>query len=245
VSGIDELGAVPLRDAACVLLSGGFDSTVCLYWTHAKYRQVRAVGFDYGQPHRDAELVAAGRAARELSVPFEIVVLADTMRSGLLDGVGKHDPTVAINRAFVPGRNLIFLSVALSRACQWFPAAPRVDLVIGACREDAGGFPDCREQFFDTATKVLSMAVDRDVRVMAPYVRMPKAGILVDVAGRFPSGVAAVQASWSCYRGGKEPCGECTACVMRQKAFAAANLPDLSAAPEMFGGDVERTRRLG
>jgi 7-cyano-7-deazaguanine synthase len=246
MSGIDETGAVKLRHAACVLLSGGYDSTACLYWAHAKYSQVRAIGYDYGQPHRDAELVAAGRAARELGVPFETVVLADTMRSGLLDGVHDYEPgSRAINRAFVPGRNLIFLSVALSRACQWFPVAPEIDLVIGACLEDSGGFPDCREQFFQQASKVLAMAVDRQIRVAAPYVRMPKADILTDVAGRTQSGLDAMQRSWSCYRGGKQPCGACLACKLRGEAFKAAKLDDLAAAPEMTGGDVARERRLG
>jgi 7-cyano-7-deazaguanine synthase len=246
MSGIDEAGALRLRDAAVVLLSGGFDSTACLYWAHSKYRNVRAIGYDYGQPHRDAEVVAAARAARELGIEFEVVALADTMRSGLLDGVTDHAASVSavVNRAFVPARNLIFLSVALSRACQWFPTSNAIDLVIGACKEDAGGFPDCREQFFDTATKVLSMAVDRKIRACAPYVKMPKANILTDVSLRFQSGVAALQTSWSCYRGGKAPCGTCTACVLRAQAFEAGKVEDLCAAPVMTGGDVERARRL-
>lgn len=243
MSGIDETGMVRLRGAACVLLSGGLDSTACLYWAHAKYQHVRAVGFDYGQPHRDAELVAAGRAARELGVPFETVALADTMHGGLLDSVVPHDPTTPLSRAFVPGRNAIFLAIALGWACGWFPCASEIDLVIGACREDGAQFPDCREEFFAASAKALSLAVGRQIRVCVPYVRMPKAGIIADVAGRFPSGVAALQASWSCYAG-KGPCGKCTACVVRAAAFSAAQLDDHAAAPEMFGGDVARDRRL-
>ncbi len=123
MSGIDEKGARPFLGNACVLLSGGMDSTVCLFWALAKFQSVRAVAFDYGQPHRDAELVAAGSLARRHSVPFERVVLADTFASGLLTGVPVHErmPTTAIHRAFVPGRNLVFLSLALARACLWWP----------------------------------------------------------------------------------------------------------------------------
>lgn len=243
MSGIDEAGAARLRDSACVLLSGGMDSTACLFWAHSKYKQVRAIGYDYGQPHRDAELVAAGRIARQLQVPFVTVALADTMRAGLLSGVPSHDPSVAINRAFVPGRNLIFLSVALARACQWFPEPHAIDIVIGACLEDAGGFPDCRPAFFKQASEALSLAVDRPIKVSAPYAKMPKAGIIEDVSLRFASGVRALQTSWSCYAG-SGPCGACTACVLRQQALATHGLEDLAAAPEMTGGDVAREQRL-
>jgi 7-cyano-7-deazaguanine synthase len=224
--------------AACVLLSGGFDSTACLFWAIENFKRVRAVGYDYGQPHRDAELVAAGRVAHLTGIQFETVALADTMRSGLIDGVENHEPgSKAINRAFVPGRNLIFLSVALARACQWFAHEPEIDLVIGACREDAGGFPDCREQFFEQASASLSMAVDRRVRATAPFVRKTKAEILESVRGA--TAVRAMQESWSCYRG-HGPCGLCSACVMRKPAFEAANLEDRSVPPKMTGGDVGR-----
>lgn len=228
--------------AACVLLSGGLDSTACLFWALERFARVRAIGYDYGQPHRDAELTAAGRVARSVSVQFDTVVLADTMRSGLIDGVSNYDPIAAgINRAFVPGRNLVFLSIALARSCQWFSSEPEICIVIGACREDAGGFPDCREDFFIKASEALTMAVDRRVRAICPFVHKSKAEILESV--RCASAVAALQTSWSCYRG-RGPCGNCTACVMRRRAFEQAGIEDLSLPTEMTGGDVERTRRL-
>jgi 7-cyano-7-deazaguanine synthase in queuosine biosynthesis len=73
---------------------------------------------------------------------------------------------------------------------------------------------------------------------------MPKAGILKDVDLRFNSGLADIQESWSCYeRTG--PCGKCTACVLRERAFAAHGLEDLARPPVMHGGDAHRTRQLG
>lgn len=237
---IDERGAVPMRGVACVLLSGGMDSTACLHWARAKYRSVRAVGFDYGQPHRDAELTAAGKLARKWSIPFEVIALADALHSGILNGVPEHEPTptTATHRAFVPGRNLVFLSLALARACQWW-TDHGLDLVIGACAEDAAGFPDCTEQFLRAADRALSVAVDRKVHVNAPYLRMTKEQLLRDVELRFPSGLADVQASWSCYVG-QGPCGKCTACVLRTRALTAKGLPDLCSAPKMHGGDSHR-----
>jgi 7-cyano-7-deazaguanine synthase len=231
---------------ACVLLSGGMDSTACFHWAMANYRDVRAVGFDYGQPQRDAELVPAGRLARRHGIPFEIIALADTLHSGILAGVPKHEstPTTAIHRAFVPGRNLVFLSIALSRAFQWWPEGKELDIVVGCVREDTTGFPDCTEHFIASAETALSAAVDAKVRVAAPYVRMTKAEMLADVARRFQGGIADIQESWSCYDG-KGPCGVCTACALRAQALLGAGLTDLCALPQMSGGDVARGRGLG
>lgn len=240
--GIDEAGAIPMRGNACVLLSGGMDSVACLHWALNQYRDVRALAFRYGQPHADAELTVAGQIARKNGVPFETIHVADALHAGILTRVPEHSEGLAdgLHRAFVPGRNLVFLSLALSRACQWWSGS--VDLVVGSCEEDAGGFPDCREEFLRAAALALSTAVDRKIRVAAPWVRMPKSDILRDVAKRFPSGLADIQASWSCYAG-KGPCGVCTACVVRTRAFEAFGLEDKCAAPIMFGGDVARNRR--
>lgn len=241
---VDQAGAIPMRERACVLLSGGMDSVTCLHWAISHYREVRALGFDYGQPHRDAELTAAGKIARRNGVLFETIAVADALHSGLLTRVPAHaeEGGPALHRAFVPGRNLVFLSLALSRVCQWWPIAiakPDLEIVIGSCLEDAGGFPDCREQFIDAASRALALAVDRDVRIAAPYVRMAKADILRDASKRFPSALVDIQESWSCYAG-KGPCGTCTACVMRVRAFADYGLEDKCAAPVMFGGDTSR-----
>lgn len=228
---------------ACVLLSGGMDSTACLHWALAKYGEVRAVGFDYGQPQRDAELLAAGRVARRRGVPFEIIVLADTLHSGILASVPAHEsaPTTAIHRAFVPGRNLVFLSVALSRAMRWWPETPALDLVIGAVAEDTAGFPDCTRAFLDAARSALSMAVAADVQVMAPFNGVTKAQMLALASYYFPDALADIQESWSCYAG-CGPCGTCTPCVLRASALAEAGLTDLATAPTMTGGDVGRER---
>ncbi len=240
--GIDEAGSIPMRGAACVLLSGGMDSVACLHWAKNQYRDVRALAFRYGQPHADAELVAAGRIAKRNGVPFETIHLGDALHSGFLDRVPAHSegPNNGVHRAFVPGRNAVFQSIALSRGCQWWIGD--FDIVTGSCREDADGFPDCREKFIKENSQSLSSSVDRKIRVAAPWVRMPKADILGDVAKRFPSGLADIQDSWSCYAG-KGPCGICTACVMRARAFEAFGLEDKCAVPVMFGGDTERDRR--
>lgn len=253
MSGIDEKGMIPMRGRACVLLSGGMDSTVCLHWTMQKYREVRAVGFDYGQPQRDSELMAAGKLARRYSIPFEIICLADTLHSGLLASVPVHEQTGSgvVHGAFVPARNMVFLSVALSRAMRWWPDSVNepgvrshqtdITLVIGAVKDDSAGFPDCRREFFEACEKTLSLAVSRAIAVAAPYAKMTKEQMLEDAKGRFGSSIADVQESWSCYTG-KGPCGACTPCVLRKRSFEALGLEDAAAPAVMGGGDVGRER---
>jgi 7-cyano-7-deazaguanine synthase len=173
---IDQAGNMPQRGRACVLLSGGMDSVACLHWALHHYRDVRALVFAYGQPHQDAELTVAGRIARRNRVPFETIAIADALHAGILARVPAHEEglSAGLHRAFVPGRNLVFLSLALSRACQWWPleaisdgrkAGPyEFEIVIGSCLEDAAGFPDCRKKFMDAATMALAMAVETPPR---------------------------------------------------------------------------------
>lgn len=229
---------------ACVLLSGGMDSVAALYWTLDRelpaQRDVRAVGFSYGQAHRDHELVSAGRAAREAGVPFEVIEIADGLHGGILRAVEPHDALhQGVNRAFVPGRNLVFLSLALARACHWWPLAS-FDLVLGSCSEDATGFPDCRVEFLACACGALSAAVDHHVGVLAPFVHSTKAEILSTARALGEAALSAVQRSWSCYHGGRVPCGKCTACSLRARAFSELGIEDLAQPPVMFGGDPGR-----
>ena len=218
------------------------DSTLALHWSKWRYQDVAALAYDYGQPHRDAELVAAERIAADAGVPVTFTRVLG-LNDGLLSGVSDHRDGCGINRAFVPGRNMVFLSLALSHAVGRWPLGD-FDVVIGACAEDSRGFPDCRREFFRAAEKALSAALDRSVGVVAPFIKMTKAEALESADLRFPGAIDAAVSSWSCYRG-KGPCGTCSACVLRDRAFAARGLTDRCADPVMRGGDVHRTRRLG
>lgn len=246
---IDNQGNIPLRsEPALVLLSGGLDSVAALGWAQLKHARVRALTFSYGQPHRDAEVSAAQRSAQARHVPWSELALADAFTGGgFLDGVHHHDPDAAISRAFLPGRNLVFLALALSQAMVMWPSDLRLTIVIGCCREDAGAFPDCSEAFLLSAEKTLTEASGRAIRVSAPWARMPKAGI-VDywiTQQHDEDMLRLVRESWSCYRGAKVPCMTCTACVLRLKALGQNGFrDDICVAPRMHGGDVGREKAL-
>jgi 7-cyano-7-deazaguanine synthase len=246
---IDLAGNIPIcPEPALVLLSGGLDSVAALGWAQIKHARVRAITYSYGQPHRDAEVSAAQRTAAARGVRWSELALADLFSGGgFLDGVHDHEPDAAISRAFVPGRNLVFLSVALSHAMVMWPDELHLTLVIGCCREDAAAFPDCSEAFVKSAAKTLTEASGRTVRVSAPWARMPKAGI-VDywiTQQHDDDMLRLLRESWSCYRGAAAPCMTCTACVLRLKALAANGFrEDIARGAKMRGGDVHREKEL-
>jgi 7-cyano-7-deazaguanine synthase len=227
---------------ACVLLSGGLDSTAALYWALERYDAVRAIGFAYGQPHRDAELALAGRVSSSLGVPYTTLALADALATGagLVGRVEDHrDERGLTNAAFVPGRNVVFLSLAAAHACVWEPSG-RVALVIGACAEDAAGFPDCRRASLDAIAVALRLSTAREIDVVSPFHASTKADILRGYLEN-ASALADLRLSWSCYRGARSgPCSTCTACIVRARAFAEVGVRDASVHPALFGGDPHR-----
>jgi 7-cyano-7-deazaguanine synthase len=209
---------------AMVVLSGGFDSTALLHWALEKYADVAAVSFDYGQPHREAELAAAERVARKR-------LRADVWERVRLTELGPLDPepgTLApgVARAVVPGRNLVLLSYAANRAARrWF--GQDAIILYGANKDDGEGFADCRPAFVERASAVIAAAYDglAQFGVSAPWVELgwSKVDILRWVRTR-PEALLDVRTSVSCYRGVR--CGACDSCARRTKAFSVLELED-------------------
>jgi 7-cyano-7-deazaguanine synthase len=211
---------------AIVLLSGGLDSTVCTALAAREHDSLLALSFDYGQRHR-AELERAASIARHYGAE-QLVVSIDASQWG---GSALTDPTIAIPEAgaegipatYVPARNLIFLSVAMGVA----EARDADVVVIGVNALDYSGYPDCRPEFVDsfraTAALALKRGVEgRPVAIDTPLIDRTKADIVrlgVELG-------APLHLSWSCYRDGPVPCGECDACHLRAKGFAEAGVMD-------------------
>jgi 7-cyano-7-deazaguanine synthase len=227
------------------------DSVAALHWFHGANlahesvtRDIRCLLVDYGQPHRDNELFQAERVCERLGVPRARIAIADALRTGLgISGrVTDHDGDSGTNAAFLPCRNLALLSMAVSRACAWWPADRKLEIVIGACKDDADAFPDCRQAFFKSAEHALSLGSERKVSIVAPWLRRTKRELLARFSD-LPEALEDIRRSWSCYRGGAEPCGRCTACVLRAQAFGELGMEDLSTGVTMRGGDVMRASR--
>jgi 7-cyano-7-deazaguanine synthase len=216
---------------AVVLLSGGLDSATALSWAlKTKGWRCACLSFDYGQRHR-RELRAARAVARAARCPLRVVSFRLPWGGSSLLGDGKipaHAPSDIgrgpIPYTYVPARNTIFLSFALS----WADAWGAENIVLGANALDYSGYPDCRPRYLSAFQRTARLGTRlgaegrRPLRVWAPLLRLTKAGI-IKMGARLGT---PYEKTWSCYRGGRRPCGACDSCLLRRKGFQEAKAAD-------------------
>jgi len=215
---------------AVILLSGGLDSTTTLYFAKNYGFKCYALIFDYGQRHR-REIRSAVAVAKHAKVPYQVIKIRLPWKgSSLLDKkdripsnrhIGKSIPTT-----YVPGRNTIFLSFAISYA----EAIGAEAVFIGANAIDYSGYPDCRPQYYKVFQKVIQKGTKaKGIKIVTPLINMKKSQII-----RLGLKLGApLYLTWSCYRGGKYPCGVCDSCRIREKGFR--NLAHLEPATKRRG----------
>lgn len=222
------------KRTAVVLLSGGLDSTTALYWAIERGFSVVALSIRYGQRHV-RELSAARAVARAAKVPIKEVSLTLPWLAGSsLTNPSLRIPDMPLREigrggipsTYVPGRNTIFLSLAVSLA----DAAGAEAIVIGANALDYSGYPDCRPPFINAFGKVAVEGTKRGsegkpLKILAPLLRLDKRGVV-----RLAQKVGApLRLTWSCYSGKAKPCGECDSCKLRAKGFREAGVEDPAA----------------
>jgi 7-cyano-7-deazaguanine synthase len=213
---------------ALVVLSGGQDSTTCLYWAVDRFgrRNVSSVTFDYGQKHR-IELDCARDVAVAAGVP-NVCLPIDTFAA--LGGDALTDASVAVSDTidaetdlpvtFVAGRNLIFLTFAAAYAYRHDAR----HLVTGVAQTDYSGYPDCRDETIMALQKAISLGMDREFTIHTPLMYRSKKET-VELAVRLGA-LEAMALTHTCYNGRRPPCGECQACRLRAKGFAEAGVRD-------------------
>lgn len=200
-----------------VLLSGGLDSAVTLYFALKKSYKLEALLFDYNQRHKK-EIEFAKKIAKLNKIKYH-VVKADLnwAKSGLINKKIKVPANRKLKNGKIPvtyvsGRNIIFLSYAFSLA----ESINAKTVFIGAHTQDYSGYPDCRPQFLKSFEKAVNLGMkEKDVKISAPLVNKSKKDIVKLGLGL---GVP-FQYTWSCYNGGVKPCGKCDSCRFRNKAF--------------------------
>jgi 7-cyano-7-deazaguanine synthase len=222
-----------MKKAVC-LLSGGLDSSTCLALARSEGYECYALSFNYGQRHK-IELEAASRIAASMGVAKHVVMhtgLDAFGGSALTAGIdvpkGRSIPDMShgIPVTYVPARNTIFLSFAMG----WAEVLESSDIFIGVNALDYSGYPDCRPEFIKAFERLANLATKAGVegrtalRIHAPLLHLNKAEI-VRLAKKL--GVP-FHMTFSCYDPGKggKPCGECDACLLRQKGFQEAGIED-------------------
>ena len=213
---------------AVVLLSGGQDSATCLAWACKVYgkENVSAIGFEYGQRHAK-ELQFARRLADLAGVTHQVFGM-DVLRrvtagaSALTDESVEIKETDGLPTSFVPGRNILLLSLAASWA--YSQGHRTIHLVTGVSQEDYSGYPDCRQETTSSLQQTLNHGLDCDVRIEAPLQFRTKAQTvkLMSQLGHLD------WYAWTltCYEGQDPPCGTCLSCELRAKGFREAGIPD-------------------
>ena len=211
-----------ISKTAVVLLSGGLDSATVLYLAKAQGYKCQALIFDYGQRHKQ-EVGCAVKIAQASGCAHRILKISFPWKgSALLDKKIKIPKkiTQGIPVTYVPGRNIIFLSFALSLA----EVIKAQAIFIGAHAQDYSGYPDCRVEFFKAFIKMskVGLAAKHKIQILAPLLNKNKSQIIS--LGR-ALGVP-FNLTWSCYRAGNQPCGKCDSCYYRAKGFKEAGLID-------------------
>jgi len=225
-------------DSALVLFSGGQDSTVCLAWALSKFARVETVGFDYRQRH-SIELKCRLSVLERLRIEYPdwAARLADdhlvdlSVRGQISDTALTRDQGIAMSESglpntFVPGRNILFLTLAAALAYR----RGIETLVGGMCETDYSGYPDCRRDTLDATERALSLGMDRAFRIETPLMHIDKAatwGLAQELGG---GGLVdlIVEETHTCYlgeRGELHPwghgCGACPACDLRRRGWEA------------------------
>ncbi|MFZ1831152.1 MAG: 7-cyano-7-deazaguanine synthase QueC [Candidatus Competibacteraceae bacterium] len=213
---------------ALVVLSGGQDSTTCLYWALQRFGadQVEAVTFDYGQRHR-LELDCAMRVAAQAGIPQTVLPINTFAALGgnaLTDSAilvqAGIDAQTRLPNTFVPGRNLIFLTFAAALA---YSRGIR-HLVTGVAQTDYSGYPDCRQATLQALEQAIRLGMEYEITIHAPLMFKSKVDTvrLASALGALP----ALADTHTCYNGVRPPCGECPACRLRARGFAEAGMID-------------------
>lgn len=218
--------------SAVVLLSGGVDSSTLLHYVVKRLGvpRVYAVTFLYGQKHHRETEAAAWQARAGGVVAHDIVDMG--FFSALTPGASAlTDAAVAVPRlvdlepgarlqppTYVPNRNMMLLSVAAAYA----EARNVHDLFYGAQAQDRYGYWDCSPEFLQRINAVLALNRRMPVTLHAPFVTWRKAD---EIRLGLELGVDYAH-TWTCYRGGLAPCGDCPSCVERQAAFQEVGQPD-------------------
>jgi len=208
------------KDSALVLFSGGQDSTVCLYWALQHFSRVEAVCFRYGQRHEN-EVEIAQKLANKAKVPLQVIhaeMIGNLSENALTNhaiSMDKQQKNENPPNTFVPGRNLLFISMAaiVAREKQIF------DLVTGVSQADFSGYPDCRQAFIQSLNETLNLAMDEHFVIHTPLMWKEKKAVwqLADELGILE---LVKNETITCYNGiPAAGCGNCPAGILRRRGL--------------------------
>ena len=226
-----------MHTTALVLFSGGQDSTTCLAHALERYERVETLGFDYGQRHSvemQARTVVLAQMRERFAnwTPFlgqDHVLSLDVLRqiggSSLTEDTAIALQADGLPNTFVPGRNLLFLTLAGALA---YRRGLQV-LVTGVCETDFSGYPDCRDDTMKAMQVALNLGLAQRLRIETPLMWIDKAATwqLAETLGGQTLVDLILEETHTCYEGERGQrhgwgygCGKCPACTLRARGWA-------------------------
>jgi 7-cyano-7-deazaguanine synthase len=204
-----------------VILSGGPDSAIVIYWAKKQGYQVYPLTFKYGQI-AEKETIAAQKIAETIDTNTKIIDLS-TLKDIFNQTTALVNRDMPLTSEFtpniiVPFRNAIFLSIAVAYAT----TIGANTIFYGAHGSDEPFYPDCRHQFYEAFEKAAQLGTDQNISICAPYNDKKKFELFkIGSELKVP-----LELTWSCYLDSEKHCGLCEACVNRKKAFCEADITD-------------------
>ena len=223
-------------NGALVLFSGGQDSTTCLAWALQRFARVETIGFDYGQRHtveldRRRPIIDAVRRDFPHWAPrlgddhlIDLGLIGKISQTALTSEIAIEMNAGGLPNTFVPGRNLLFMTVAATVAYRRGLAV----LVGGMCETDFSGYPDCRDDTMKALQVALNLGMDQRFRLETPLMWLDKAATwaLAESLGGTRLVDIVLNATHTCYLGRRDTlhpwgygCAECPACLLRKNGF--------------------------
>jgi 7-cyano-7-deazaguanine synthase len=225
-----------MHSSALVLFSGGQDSATCLAWALQRYERVETIAFDYGQRHR-IELEVRHTLLGELRNRFprwaarlgndhalDLAVLGQVSETSLTRDMAFRMDQTGLPNTFVPGRNLLFLTLAAALAYR-----RGLDVIVaGVCETDYSGYPDCRDDTIKAMQVALSLGMDRRFLLETPLMWIDKAATwrMAEALGGEALVDLIVEHTHTCYLGERGlrnawgyGCGQCPACQLRARGW--------------------------
>lgn len=224
-------------DSALVLFSGGQDSTTCLAWALERYARVETIGFDYGQRHA-IELTVRPTVLQKLrgfspewdsslgeDHMIDLSLISKISDTALTSNVEIAMLENGLPNTFVPGRNLLFMTVAATVAYR----RGLTVLVGGMCETDFSGYPDCRDDTMKALQVALNLGMATNLKVETPLMWIDKAQtwkMAQDLGGTALVDLI-LSETHTCYLGERGKlhdwgygCGNCPACALRARGYA-------------------------
>lgn len=208
---------------AVIVFSGGQDSTTCLLHALPHFEEIHCVTFDYGQRHR-AEIETALALSRQLGITAHTVLDASILNALTVSSLTRNDIPVpdtnqseakGLPNTFVPGRNILFLTLASIYAYQ----VQAETVITGVCETDFSGYPDCRDEFVKSLNHAIKSGMEYNVQIETPLMRLNKAETWA-LADHYNQLDLIREHTLTCYNGIiGSGCGNCAACDLRAKGL--------------------------